>query len=447
MEILTDNAIRCTVQHLFIIAGVKQNIENIKVYRNEDNCRIIVEISEKKEIFFKLMSKIEIVKLLKGELLLKRVASFDGKVTVPLFFTTDSDDFALINDGKLIINADIIILSFIMLSRYEETLTTERDLNNRFEYKNSLACKYNFIDIPIVDEYAMLLRMWLLKFIPTLPIRKRKSNVIPTHDIDEILRFGNIFRNTKTIIGGDIISRKSLLIAYKSLNQCFATFYNSKKDPLVIAIERLIEVSRISGLCSEFYFKGLEKGENDATYDIFMSEVKYCMDKIIDAGMIVGMHGGYDSYNNEIIFQHEKENIEAVYGETVKSGRQHFLRFDINKTINVWQNCGVKNDSTLGYNEREGFRCGTCHEYYLYDLKNDCISTVQEHPLIVMEKTLFTYRKQNIVTALANIEKLYARCKAVEGDFVILWHNEMVFREYEIRFRDVYCKFIESIFR
>jgi hypothetical protein len=430
---------------LFQVVGLKEEFVILKTSHSEDNCRLTVEISGKRQIVFELLNETETDMLLNGEIQLRSIASFDEKISIPVLLMKRSDDFALIADNKLFIKADIITLSFILLSRYEETLIQKRDQYNRFEYKNSLARKLDFIDIPIVDEYAMLLRKWLLKFIPDLEIKQRKSKVIPTHDIDEMRRFGNLFRNIKTIAGGDIYNRKSFSIAYRSINQLRAAIRNSYKDPLIIAIEHLIEISRLSGLCSVFYFKGLQKGEFNATYDIFSPEVKYCMQKIREAGMVIGIHGGFNSYNSELVFQNEKRNIESIYGEPVISGRQHFLQFDINKTIQVWQNCGLKIDSTLGFAEREGFRCGTSHEFYLYDLKNDCITNVKEHPLIVMEGTLFFYRNQSIESAISNIEKLYKRCQAVEGDFVILWHNHNLFREYKERFTEVYCKFINSV--
>jgi hypothetical protein len=445
MRILTENSVIYIVRQLFLIAGIKRNGEDLNVHYNAGNHQITVPLSRNKEIIFNLMKESETEQLLKGEIEFKTVLSFDRKVNIPLFITNGNDDFSSINNDRMIIYADIITLSFLLLSRYEETLVTEKDQYNRFQYKDSLAYKYSFIDIPIVDEYAMLLRREVLRFIPAIELYKRKGTIIPTHDIDMILRFGGLLRNLDTIIGGDIIKRKSVSMAFKSSKACFAAIKNSKNDQLIIAINRLIEISRACGLCSEFYFKGLRKGDNDATYDIFIPEVKYCMKMIKDAGMIVGMHGSHDSYDNELNFNREKENIESVSGEVVKTGRQHFLRFDINKTLSVWQSCGVQNDSTLGYAEQEGFRCGTCHEYYLYDLKNDCVSTVKEHPLIVMEGTLFGYRGQNNESSLKNIERLYTRCQAVEGDFVILWHNHSVFREYEKKFNEIYCRFMESV--
>jgi hypothetical protein len=66
-------------------------------------------------------------------------------------------------------------------------------------------------------------------------------------------------------------------------------------------------------------------------------------------------------------------------------------------------------------------------------LKNDFISTVKERPLILI----------GIETALTNIEKLCERFQFVGGDFVILWHNENLFRDYEKSIGDVFCNFLE----
>jgi hypothetical protein len=440
----SDIAITYTIHQLFEIAGITLR-HNTEINFNREASSVTIVIGGNKQVVFKVMEQNKIKELLKGELILQNISSYDSKVNVPLFFTDHENNFATISDEKLIVHADIVTISFIMLSRYEETLTTKRDKHNRYQYKHSLAFKYKFIDIPIVDEYAMLLRKFLIRFFPGLEIHRREGKVIPTHDIDELHRFGNLFRNIVTIIGGDLIARRSFSIARLSLKQRIATTKDTKNDPLILAIERLVKISKAMGLYSIFYFKGLQKGQKDCTYDIFDPDVRFCMEIIKDAGMTVGIHGGYDSYNNDEIYQQEKNNIETVYGEAVTTSRQHFLRFDINNTTHVLQNCNVQNDSTLGYAEREGFRCGTCHEYFLYDLKNDCISTVKESPLIVMEGTLLHYRRQQMETALTICENLYERCQAVEGDFIILWHNQMMYRDYEKIFSEFYCKLLEKI--
>lgn len=439
----SNEAVYYTVNNLFEFAGITLK-EDFKMTFNRDAYYVTVTAWENKPVILKIMQQNDINQLLKGQLPLQFIPSFDLKESIPFFITNNEKDFATISDEELVIHADIVTIPFIMLSRYEETLIVERDQHNRFEYKSSLASRYGFIDIPIVDEYAMLFRVWLSKYVPGINVYERIGKIVPTHDIDLIRRFGNLFRNIQTILGGDLIARKSLSIALNSLKQCVRTVIDSKKDPLIVAILKLIGISKVSGLCSNFYFKGLKKGQNNCTYDVFIPEVKYCMEKIKEEGMVVGIHGGLDSYDNEFIYKQEKKNIESVYGSVVTTNRQHFLKFDINKTLHVWQDCNVQIDSTLGYAEREGFRCGTCHEYHLFDLKNDCISTVKERPLIVMDVTLFEYRGLNIEAALSNMEKLYERCKAVGGEFVILWHNENLFRDYINRFEQVYCRFLEK---
>jgi hypothetical protein len=441
MNKLSNNAIKYSIQQLFKIAGIQSDYK-LKIYISKGIINLFIE---QKKIIFNIMTPLDKEILLKGELNAKIIPSFDSKVNVPIFIRNGQINFAFINGNELIVNADIITISFIMLSRFEETLTKERDEYYRYEYKNSLAYKYSFIDVPIVDEYAMLLRKELMKFIPSLNIINRKGNIVPTHDIDFMLRFGNIFRNLKTIIGGDIVIRKNLKIALQSFKQLFPFLKNSLNDPMILGIKKFIDISRTHGFLSVFYFKGLQLKENDCTYDIFIPEVKYCMQKITEAGMKIGIHGGFDSSRNNDIFEKEKNRIEIVSNIKIIKGRQHYLKFDINSTLNIWENNGIKYDSTLGYAEREGFRCGTCHEYSLYNLEKDRPSNVKELPLIVMEGTLFSHRKMNNTEALEKINILHNRCKEVEGDFIFLWHNSSIYGEYKKRFDEVYCKFFENL--
>lgn len=442
---ITDNAVYYTVNQLFRIACGGLDPESIHYSGNSDNSEVTVEVNGINRILFKLISDIETEKLLRGELHLDSIPSFDSTIRIPVALADPDRGFACIKDNSLIINADIITISFLMLSRYEEKLISERDNHNRFQYKNSLAHRYGFIDFPIVDEYAMILRTWLKKFLPGLVIPGRTGRIIPTHDIDFLMRFGNLFKNFRTIAGGDIIARKSISMAAVSIGECLRTYKDRRNDPLIRALRMLIDVSLEHNLKSAFYFKGLRKGEKDCSYDIYLPEVRYCMDLIMERGMEVGFHAGYDACTNETAFRKQKEAVEEVSGLAVTRSRQHFLRFDVNQTPGIWEESGIKNDSTLGYAEREGFRCGTSHEYSLYDIERDRVSNVTETPLIIMESTLFVYRMLTMEAALENIKKLYLRTRAVEGDFVILWHNHSVYREYDDRFRNVYCRFLEEI--
>ena len=372
------------------------------------------------------------------------IKSFDNKVSLKVFSLPENDPLFSF-DGKCVhANFDMLGISFLLLSRYEETLTEHRDRFGRFCYEDSLCCKYELSDIPIVDEYAILLRKFVQESYANFVVARREPKFIPTHDIDFLFRFPSFGKAVKTI-AGDLFKRKSLRMSCKSLSAYMKSLRNFKQDPYVSAVYELLKVSIENRLASQFYFKPLRSKDFDSTYNILSPKSRECIKDLQSQGASVGLHGSLYSFADKVIFTIEKSRFEAVCGREVAAVRQHFLHFDVRKTPQVWQECGIRSDSTLGFPEREGFRCGTCHPYPLYDIENDCVLEVVEHPLIVMDTTLFQYRKMSEKEAFDGVRKLYDRCVAVEGDFVMLWHNTTMFGELESWYEDVYLKFLKTL--
>jgi hypothetical protein len=437
MSFLTENAISYTIKHLFKVAWPNLK-ENLKINVGADRLSARVSIFDK-DIVFNISNQTSLNALLKGELELSKHITADRLHRIPIALK-ENLEFGQLTDSNLIINADIISLSFVMLSRYEEIAIKGRDKFDRFEFKNSLASTYNFIDFPIVDEYAMLLRESLQNFFPTQKFESNKCQLIPTHDIDEVRRFDGLKTTVKSIIS-DVYVYKNFLMPFRSSLDYYKSFNKPRKDPYITAIEKLIETSKNAGLVSEFYFMATDKTQFNNGYDPNLPAVKAVFNKISENNMIVGLHGGFDTFRSKEEYAREKKKLEDSFGEKVIGGRQHYLRFDINHTFKVLENSGLHYDSTLGYAEREGFRCGTCHAYNPYDFENDRPMVIEERPLIAMEVTLMDYRKLSIEEAFAKLCQLYNRCKAVEGNFILLWHNNEVVRTKKW-FENVYCKFL-----
>ena len=394
-------------------------------------------------IKFQVPDKKDMASLLEGNTCYTELKSYDNKVTVKVFNLASGRDLFSLVDGEVVVNADLISISFALLSRYEESCTSERDKFGRFRYCDSLCCKYDFVDIPLVDEYAMLLRKFVCDNFPTVSLSPRKPNFIPTHDIDFLFRFQNFGKAVKTI-AGDLFKRKSLRLSLKSLSAYIKSWSNVECDPYVHGMLDLLKVSIENNYDSKFYFKALSGGD-DCSYNIFSNRTKMCLERISSAGKTIGLHGGLESYSMQNVFAKEKKNLEEVIGKEANSSRQHFLRFDVHSTPQVWQQSGIEYDSTLGFPEHDGFRCGTCHPYHLFDIENNCVLEVLEHPLIAMDTTLFQYRNLAEEEAFANICRLHERCVAVEGDFVLLWHNTSMFGELESWYKNVYLRFVEWI--
>ena len=358
---------------------------------------------------------------------------------VPAFRCITNEKINLFDDKEITLCFDFLSLSFLMLSRAEELFEAEHDIHGRYLFKNSLAAKYNFIDLPIVDEYALIIRSIIQKEIPDFQVIPRKSNFVSTHDIDLISRFGKTYANLHTL-AADLFKYRNWKQFCTSVAQYHACRRDELKDPYILSAQMLLEKDIAAKRQSLFFLKSLRTGEEDATYDIFGTQAAHLIRTVEGSGGKIGLHGSYPSFNQSSSFAKEKIYLENVSEHSIPSGRQHFLRFDIKKTPHIWQEASLTDDYTLGYAEREGFRCGTCHPYHLYDVQKDIPLNVMEHPLIAMDGTFFQYQNYTIEETLRKIRQLKATCEAVEGDFILLWHNTFVWREFAPWYEGVFCK-------
>lgn len=437
---LTQSAVAYTINHLMRVAA--PSLLYTFEPASDDLSAPGVLCAGGQTIHFNLIPRDRWPALLDGTYLMHHLPSFDGKEDVPVLLS-ESCPFAQWLGNDLIINSDIVTLSFLLLSRAEEILLPQRDQYGRFLHEYSLAKQYGFIDIPLVDEWAMLLRKALLERLSSVALGENCPSLRPTHDMDSARRFPDFLMAARTILGGDLMLRKSPKLAWESLTQYAACRNRPERDPELLGAEELLAASRRHGLRSEFYFMGLAEGEADYRYDVTAPAVKAFARKAEDGGMVCGFHGSRLTPQDPERFSLERDRVAETLGTPPICGRQHYLCFDALKTPSVWEKSKFEYDTTLGYADREGFRCGTCFAYPLYDLEHDCPLRVLERPLAVMDGTLREYRGLSPEEALTSMKRLFDRSFAVGGDFVILWHNGCVFRDWSEWFREVYVPFID----
>ena len=430
---ISQNAINYTFQQLLKVA-----------LPDFDSSFFTIEVSESEYCIHFGQSSITMPKMneaqwqafLKGEMKPCWVDNAAGTIQIPLFGPEDN-------------SFDIITPSFAFLSRYEEFFAQDADAHGRFPYQGSLAQKYDLVEIPIVDEYAMILRRNLCACSPeTLTPSPRKPKVVPTHDIDILYRFTGRFQAWKSILGRDLLINRSLSMVRESIKSYRNWKIRPSLDPYVEAINEFLVQEEKQKLSSIFFFKATEDGHPDATYELedpILHEVigiimQPCYHQI-------GLHGSYPSANDLQCLQKEKQNLSKLCDEEIRISRQHYLRTffaDDSNSLDLWRQAGITDDYTLGFAERCGFRCGTCHPYPLYDVRNDCVTNIIEHPLIVMDGTLFDYMKLSVEEAKKLVMKLKQRCFDVEGDFIILWHNHATTREFKPYYKQVYLPLIDN---
>lgn len=445
---LSLNALEYTFRHLLKVAFPQLESEPFRVEKGDGT--ITVFVKEVRLVMYAMNQK-EFDFFIKGQwwpfLMLDNAKRTQE---IPMVFGDDGVDDGVIyseTDSSIQIPYDILTPSFVLLSRYEEFHSERHDEHGRFPYGRSLAEKYDMVEIPLVDEYAMLLRDWLCLYLPYIfEAVPRTPRIVPTHDIDILYRFTGRFQAWKSILGRDLLINRDLKMVWESIKSYRNWKIRPSLDPYVEAINWFLIQEEKRNLSSVFFFKATEKGHPDATYEVQDPILREIIGIIMEPGYHqIGLHGSYPSAEHLQYLQKEKQNLSKLCDEEIRVSRQHYLRTffaDDPNSLDLWRQAGITNDYTLGFAERCGFRCGTCHPYPLYDVRNDRVTNIIEHPLIVMDGTLIDYMKLSVDEAKDLALKLKQRCLDVEGDFVFLWHNHTTTREFEPYYREVYLPLI-----
>ena len=357
--------------------------------------------------------------------------------SLPVFFWGEgfedgSQPFAeLRNDGRILFYADIVAATLFMLSRYEEINSEYQDEHGRFPAKESVACKLGILDRPLVDEYGLILRHWIKHLLPGWQPVQHNFKVLLSHDIDYIQPFGRA-QNFLLTFAGDLIQRHSLGSAYGTIKAGAGQVLNNDHNACIKGIDFLANASLEYGFHSTFNFLARKDADPflGSGYDPRSKLVINQIQQLQKQGFEIGYHASYNTMNDLDMLIDEKKILVDVIGSDQIGGRYHYLRCRIPESLQNWDTAGLVFDSSLGFGEHEGFRCGTCHPYPYFDLVQDRQLTIQEIPLIVMDATLAGYRKFKPSEGIQRAVDLAQRCKKVEGIFTLLWHNTSTYSKW-----------------
>jgi len=347
------------------------------------------------------------------------------------------------NIPKSIKELDIFAACFFMLTRWEEYVNKTRDLHNRFPAYASLAYKAGFLSRPIVNEYVEELKKKLLELDESLVFKKREFKITLTHDVDAPLLHYNCIKHIKASIL-DILQRKNIKLFYERNIDYILTKLKLKNDAYD-TFDYLMDVSEKIGVKSYFFFMGKGITGYDNMYSSSHPFIINLIQKIKNRGHSIGIHPTYDAYNNAIQFKKEKEELEKNLQTKIEFGREHYLRFDVPTTWQIWEDNKMKWDSTLSYADKEGFRCGVCYEYSVFNILTRKKLQLKEKPLLVMEGTFSTYQEKIVPEEMERkIMYLLEEVRKYNGEFVFLWHNSSFRTDEWKNFAKIYEKVLVS---
>jgi hypothetical protein len=175
----------------------------------------------------------------------------------------------------------------------------------------------------------------------------------------------------------------------------------------------------------------LYAGRYDVT-DPVVADVVCDLDK---GGWEVGLHGSYESYDDQERLADEKATLESVLSHEVRGVRQHYLNLSRPETWRHHAALGLDYDASIGSSSEYGFR----HGHGVHRPFNDDFVVF---PLTVMEVALLEDR--DLVAAKRECDRLLDEAAAEGAVMTVLWHpryfNDREFPGY----RRLYRRFVEG---
>ena len=327
------------------------------------------------------------------------------------FFETSKDS---------VLPFDPFAAAFFVVTRQEEYLEKRKGKYKRYNSRWSILSKNMLLEKPVVNIWANLLAQEITKKHPSFIFPERKFEFQMSIDIDNAWAIKN-----KALWRHAASGLENLIKGKQKLNkEKIDVLLKSKKDPYD-TYEYLDHIFKGKEDKVLFFFLLGDYAKYDKNISHRNKELRKLI-KQTHKKYKVGIHPSYGSSKkgNSLKIAKEKTRLERIIGEKVIRSRQHYLRLKFPTTYRRLIKHGIKEDYTMGYANRIGFRAGICSPFYFYDLKKEKATSLRIHPFQVMDVTLKDYMGLTPEKSKEAIKKLMLEVKKVGGTFTALWHNE-----------------------
>ncbi|HNF27679.1 MAG TPA: hypothetical protein PKV80_24635, partial [Leptospiraceae bacterium] len=169
----------------------------------------------------------------------------------------------------------------------------------------------------------------------------------------------------------------------------------------------------------------------DPSYDIRRDRtVRNALRRLISMGFKAGLHGSYRSAVSEIQLKTEKEILAETSGTEITMTRQHWLNYEENITPYIHEKLFAF-DSTLGWNDRIGFRSGFASQYRPYDHRNRRPFDYFITPQIIMDSNIYDYGSGRESELENKSVQILENLESFSSSFVsISWHDRVFTEDY-----------------
>lgn len=315
---------------------------------------------------------------------------------------------------------DPFAATFYMVTRYEEYLPHREDMHGRFLTSECLSVQMGFNDIPVVDQWARLIKQKILERYPSFDMPRQNYHFVQTIDIDAAWCYlhKGVFR---TVVGlmRDIFARHD----FDEVARRIRVLMHREADPFDTFEYILESRGRAPGSELIFFVLLADYGQYDKPANYLNAHFRDLVQHLDDYANM-GIHPGYNTTDNPQLIDKEIKRLEEILHRPTVRSRYHFLRLRLPLSYRILQHAGIRDDFTMGFADQTGFRAGITAPYPFYDLERDLEGELLIHPFCVMDTTLQKYLKLSTEEGIERYRALIDNIRAVDGTFRCIVHNQ-----------------------
>lgn len=400
------NRLKYIADHIFNkILGQTVNIINKEEDLPSNSSTVLVVYSET----LKVKGALHIIP--NGLLFKKGVREYDINMSLwddeKIFFCTEGGDIPF----------DIFAASFYLLSRYEEYLPIESNFNENCTFKSecSLAYKEGFLEKPIIDIWAYKLQEILkAKFSEYTPSAEARFRFLPVVAVNSPYKYrtysliGNILRMGKKILRGqfsDFFHQLKILLTFEPDPYC--------------NIGKIVELHNRNSLRPLFSLRISNKKWYERPLYFPYSAYK----KVLYRNYQIALFASEGATLSSSQLRLEKKFLSRLFKMRVVSNLFSTPEFVVSDVYSNLARCNIKEDFSMQYPDKVGFRASTCTPFRIYNLKTEEYYSILVHSVAFSDWSFVedTLSKQHTVDTIQSIAN---EVKKVNGEMIVLSHND-----------------------
>ncbi|HET8855772.1 MAG TPA: polysaccharide deacetylase family protein, partial [Salinimicrobium sp.] len=297
----------------------------------------------------------------------------------------------------------------------------------RFPASESLAFQEDFLEIPVIDIWALKFKKILENKFPDCKFLQRKPITENLIAVTEAFCYKK--KGIVRAIFGFFIDLFQFKVKY--VIDRIKVMLSFKKDPFDI-YNAIIAILKRNKVSIKFMFQVSDFTTYDRNINYNRLKFQSVIKSVADYAE-VGLLPGYYANENLKVLKMEKLRLEEILKRPVKSALNNKYNLQLPDTYNNMAELEILHDYSMGYANALGFRAGTSTPFLFYDLNFEVTNPVLIHPFCINLEAMDQYRESEAESKVLEIKQ---QVKEVGGHLIAVFTNED-FSDYANRKRNI----------